>query len=269
MKRVLKIILICILCLGLLGGGVFAYLKFRKVPPCEVYPAMQWMMSYMPNQTYLYGIVTSDASQIIAKSSERTVLEILVNPGDVVSVGDPLLRYDATRAQISYEESKLKLIKLENQLRAEYAEYKKYARAEYENPLLTPTPSPTPAVRRNSAANRSTGAVRLSVRYYADLNSAVGGSGSQSDPVLYERIVQPEAEIFIAAAPDGAFAFSVKVENDSGSADLNDPKSGNGSAADPLVYAYASGANVPNAFLALQSEKAAELLMDVVNTVYP
>ena len=39
MKKALKIILICILCLGFLGGGVFAYLKFRKVPPCEVYPA--------------------------------------------------------------------------------------------------------------------------------------------------------------------------------------------------------------------------------------
>ena len=95
MKKALKIILICVLCLGLLGGGVFAYLKFRKVPPCEVYPAMQWMMSYMPNQTYLYGIVTSDASQIVSKDPDRTVLEILVHPGDVVSVGDPLLRYDA------------------------------------------------------------------------------------------------------------------------------------------------------------------------------
>ena len=68
MKRTLKIILICVLCVGLLAGGVFAYLKFRKVPPCEVYPAMQWMMSYMPNQSYLYGIVTSDASQVDRKS---------------------------------------------------------------------------------------------------------------------------------------------------------------------------------------------------------
>ena len=77
MKKALKILLIIVLCLGLLGGGVFAYFKFRKVPPCEVYPAMQWMMSYLPNQSYLYGIVTSDASQIVTKSMDRTVLEIL------------------------------------------------------------------------------------------------------------------------------------------------------------------------------------------------
>ena len=100
MKRALKIIIACVLCIGLLAGGVFAYLKFRKVPPCEVYPAMQWMMSYMPNQTYLYGIVTSDASQVVLKSADRNVLEILVKPGDTVTVGDPLLRYDATRAEL-------------------------------------------------------------------------------------------------------------------------------------------------------------------------
>ena len=150
MKKALKIILICILCLGLLGGGVFAYLKFRKVPPCEVYPAMQWMMSYMPNQTYLYGIVTSDASQIVAKDPDRTVLEILVRPGDVVSIGDPLLRYDATRTNLSYEQSMLDLVKLENKLRAAYAEYKKYAQEDYEDPILTPTPRPTPIVHTGS-----------------------------------------------------------------------------------------------------------------------
>ena len=35
MKRALKIIIACVLCIGLLAGGVFAYLKFRKVPPCD------------------------------------------------------------------------------------------------------------------------------------------------------------------------------------------------------------------------------------------
>ena len=105
MNRTLKIVLISILCIGLFGGSVFAYVKLRKPTPCEVYPAMNWMMSYLPNQSYLYGIVTSDASQIITKSTDRNVLEVLVSPGDVVSVGDPLLRYDATRAQLSFEEN--------------------------------------------------------------------------------------------------------------------------------------------------------------------
>ena len=119
MKRALKIILVSILCIALFGGSIFAYVKLRKPTPCEVYPAMNWMMSYLPNQSYLYGIVTSDASQIITKTNDRNVLEVLVSPGDVVSVGDPLLRYDATGTQLSYEQSVLELAKLENRLRAE------------------------------------------------------------------------------------------------------------------------------------------------------
>ena len=186
MKKALKILLTIVLCLGLLGGGVFAYFKFRKVPPCEVYPAMQWMMSYLPNQSYLYGIVTSDASQIITKSMDRTVLEILVNPGDVVSVGDPLLRYDATRAQLSYEQNKLDLVKLENKLRASYAEYRKYAREDYEHPLLTPTPRPTARARHSSAGSRAAGISRLSMRYAPDLITPIDGDGSALNPFLYE-----------------------------------------------------------------------------------
>ena len=239
MKKALKIILICVLCLGLLGGGVFAYLKFRKVPPCEVYPAMQWMMSYMPNQTYLYGIVTSDASQIVSKDPDRTVLEILVHPGDVVSIGDPLLRYDATRTNLSYEQSMLDLVKLENKLRAAYAEYKKYAREDYEEPILTPTPRPTPIVRTGSAGAAAGRIARLSLRVVSDLVTPLEGAGTQDEPFLYEigaedpvtdtffrtlldtaaereeavfaRILQPEAEILIAAQPDGTFSFSVTV----------------------------------------------------------
>lgn len=290
MKRVLKVILILVLVVGLVGGGVFAYFKLKKPTPCDVYPAMQWMMSYMPNQTYLYGIVTSDASQMIYKDDDRTVLEILVNPGDVVSIGDPLLRYDATRALLSYEQSKLDLVKLENKLRASYAEYRKYAREDYESPLLTPTPSPTPRPRHNSAGARSGGVSRLSSRTLYDLHTPTGGSGTESNPFVYEigendripysflqsllsaaveheatvfaKIVQPEAEILLSASPEGAFTLSVRVENSAGSANLDDPRSGNGTASDPLLYDYASGAKVSDAFLTEQLAQAAEFTRD-------
>ena len=134
MKKALKIILICLIAAALIAGGIFAYFKFRKQKPCTVYPAMQWLMSYMPNQTYLYGIVTSDASQVVTQDSDREVLEILVQPGQTVSIGDPLLRYDATRTQLEYEQKLLELEKLENKLRDAYKEYRRYAREDYEEP---------------------------------------------------------------------------------------------------------------------------------------
>ena len=285
MKKALKIILICVLIAGLLGGGAFAYLKLRKKTPCEVYPAMQWMMSYMPNQSYLYGIVTSDASQIITNERDRDVLEILVNPGDVVSVGDPLLRYDATRTKLEYEQKQLDLRKLEDKLREEYAEYRRYARQDYEEPFLTPTPSPTPRTYRNGVSNGpARGVIRLGTRTHNDLSKPTEGTGSKKDPYRYELeadgivpysflqtllkkagkkeknihavITQPEAEISVTAAPDGTFSFSVKVKGDHGTADLSKPMRGSGSGVDPFLYAYASKTKIDESFLSVHREAA-------------
>ncbi len=283
MKKALKIILIVLLIAGLLAGGVFAYLKLRKPKPCTVYPAMQWLMSYMPNQTYLYGIVTSDASQLVTQDPNRTVLEILVQPGQTVSIGDPLLRYDATRTQLEYEQKKLELVKLENKLREAYLEYRRYAREDFEEPLLTPTPSPTPRARSNEA--QTGGARRLGARaYFFDLSSPNSGAGSEFDPFVYEigaddavtnaflktlldtaaaqgasvfaKIVQPEAEITVAATPAGTLTIAVTVKGDWGHADLHTPVRGNATESDPLVFAYGSGAKISASFMTEQWEQA-------------
>ena len=175
---------------------------------------------------------------------------------DVVSVGDPLLRYDATRAQLSYGQNKLDLVKLENKLRASYAEYRKYAREDYEHPLLTPTPRPTARARHSSAGSRAAGISRLSMRYAPDLITPIDGDGSALNPFLYEigaedpvpssflqpffdlaaereeavyvRIAQPEAEILLTVLPDATFELSVHVEDDTASADFEIPERGNG-----------------------------------------
>jgi len=288
MKRVLKVILIGVLCIALAGGSIFAYVKLRKPTPCEVYPAMNWMMSYMPNQTYLYGIVTSDASQVVTKSIDRSVLEILVNPGDVVSVDDPLLRYDATGTKLAYEQNVLELQKLENKLRSEYIEFQKYKQKEYPSPLLTPTPSPSPTPKGQRGRGMLFSAVSA-----AGLRSAVSGTGTEEDPFVYElgaedavtfailyelyataaknettvfaKVLQPKAEIMISVTPTKEIAFSVTLRSETdpagepGAEDPTFPEApigGDGSESDPLIYAYTPGTTVPNTFLRAQSEES-------------
>ena len=290
MKKTLKIILICVLCAALLSGGLFAYLKLRKKTPCTVYPAAQWLMSYLPNQTYLYGIVTSDASQVITNDPDLTVLEVLVQPGDAVSIGDRLLRYDATRTQLEFEQKKLDLEKLENRLRASYKEYRKYAYRDYEEPLLTPTPSPSPRIKTGALNTRSLGAVRLSTRLWFDLVTPVSGDGSQSNPYIYEigandpvtnaflqsllteaadkgaavfaEITQPETRISVQATPAGELSLAIEVDGETAKADLTSPKGGNGTASDPLRFDYGSGATIPASFLATQWQNAQENMRD-------
>ena len=293
MKKTLKIILICVLSVALIGGSVFAYVKLRKPSPCEVYPAMNWMLSYMPNQSYLYGVVTSDVSQVITKSSDRTVLELLVSQGDVVSVGDPVLRYDATRSQLSFEQSQVELAKLENKLLSEYLEYKKYAQKEYPDPILTPAPSSTASSQRARIG-------LLAAGLRSGLETPVSGSGTEADPYVYEigagdavtyaflqtlfglseehaaavfaRIMQPQAKILLSVTPAKAVSFSVTVEGSAVPAPsaapsaspgseypFDPPIGGSGTASDPIVYSYTSGTTVPNSFLLAQSEQAKEL----------
>ncbi len=293
MKKTLKIILICVLSVALIGGSVFAYVKLRKPSPCEVYPAMNWMLSYMPNQSYLYGVVTSDVSQVITKSSDRTVLELLVSQGDVVSVGDPVLRYDATRSQLSFEQSQVELAKLENKLLSEYLEYKKYAQKEYPDPILTPAPSSTASSQRARIG-------LLAAGLRSGLETPVSGSGTEADPYVYEigagdavtyaflqtlfglseehaaavfaRIMQPQAKILLSVTPAKAVSFSVTVEGSAVPAPsaapsaspgseypFDPPIGGTGTASDPIVYSYTSGTTVPNSFLLAQSEQAKEL----------
>ena len=107
MKKALKIVLITVLCLGLVGGGVFAIVRYSGKQSVTAYLAGSYLLNYMPDQSYIYGNVTSDASQTIYKDEDKKILEILVQPGQKVSVGDPLLRYDATMDSINLEEKLL------------------------------------------------------------------------------------------------------------------------------------------------------------------
>ena len=163
---------------NLAGGAVGVYFATAKKPTVSVVSASNWMLSYMPNQTYLYGVVSSDASQTITQDAERPVLEVLVSVGDTVQVGDPLLRYDATKDALDLEEKQLKLEKLQLELAAAYKEYERYARRPYATE--TPSPSNTPAPDAEAIGAKRL-AAQGSGRVYFDLSAPTGGNGTHFD----------------------------------------------------------------------------------------
>ena len=284
MKPWLKALIIIGAIVLVATGGIFVYAYLAKNTPVEVTPARNWMLSWMPNQSDIYGFVVSDASQTLVKEKDQTVLEVYVKPGDFVKVGDPLARFDATLNSLTLEEKLLEREKLYNTLQEDYKEYKRWARQEYERtvPTYTPSPSPTPRQKTNSAAYRGFGSKILS-----DLLNPVSGSGTASDPfrytiadqetisapfletlillakdhqrAFYAELTAPKSTILIAANPDGAVTFRVTaLDPNPLQPDFNEPRSGDGSKQKPFLFQYASGKDVPAAFLTRLSEQSVE-----------
>ncbi|MDO4543106.1 MAG: efflux RND transporter periplasmic adaptor subunit [Clostridia bacterium] len=289
MKTWLKALIIIVLVIGLAVGGIFAYVHFSDKTPVEVQPAGNWMLHYMPNQSYIYGTVSSDTAQTIYAEEGRTVVEVIAQLGDEVSVGDPLLRYDTTLDAITLEEKKLEREKLYNELLGQYEEYERYARATF----LPTIPSITPAADDISANSKA--APRYSklgsVRY--DLSEPTGGDGSAGNPYTYRisnrepvsasflQVIKDEAAIRMTAVyariqiesygridlyvnPDATMGFEVTIPLSAGSVSANfqTPLSGDGREETPYVYSYASSASVPEGFLTVLIQEAQTILTD-------
>ncbi len=285
MKKGLKITLIVAGCVLAVAGGIAAYVRFAPKKTVDVTPASNWMMSYMPNQSYLYGIVTSDASQIVTKSEDRTVLEMFVSTGDTVAVGDPLVRFDTTKDELTLEEKQLERVKLYNTLAAAYKEYARYARKPYPSPLPSDTPLPEDTASATAApvlsrAGGGSSVVRLAAgRVRRDLSAPTGGDGSSGDPYVYSisdgeqvtegfltslrQLAATEARtvcatlsgsrttINLTCNADGTVAFTVVApDQNPKTVNLSTPTLGNGSDNDPFVYSYASNAAVGAGFIA-------------------
>lgn len=301
MKPWLKAILIVLVLALLTAGGIAIYAHFAGNNPVDVTPANYWMLSWMPNQTYVYGIVVSDESQALYRDKDRTVVEQFVHEGDTVHVGDPLVRYDATLDNLTLEEKLLEREKLYNTLQADYAEYKRWARVEYERavPTYTPTPSPTPRTNTNTSVQRGTsfGVVRLAARRtYGFPERPYDGDGSPSVPYRYQiedgdavpaafilaltekakaekraihaEMTAPRSRILLIVNPDETVTFTVTAEDPNPfTPNFNKPISGNGSEKKPYVFRYASAVEVPPSLLTTLMQQAKWNMVDVYATL--
>lgn len=295
MKKGLKALIIVLCCLIVIAGGIFAFVKLTPPKSVEVIPVNNWLMNYMPNQTYMYGIVTSDESATITKSEQRKVTEVLKNVGDSVKVGDPLVRYDATMDGIQLDEKRLEKEKLYNELQTSYKEYERYARTPYPRTIPTATPQPTKEPNPVTANNPVHGkAIRLSAaaapRY--DLSTPTGGDGSEGNPfvfsvtdgdavpaafisglrqqaaeqasTLFVRLEGQKADIGLKVTSDGRLSIEIEVDDPNPvSADLTNPIRGNGSESDPFEYAFNADTEVSEAFITEKTELSAGIFQSV------
>ncbi len=138
MRRPTKKTNIILLSLGglLMACGIlFAVLKLLPGKEVPVVSVADWSIGWMSDDIQMIGPTASDSWQDVPYVKDRTILEVFVQEGDKVAIGDPLYQYDATADAIDLELKSSKIESLIYQIERDKKQYKKYAKKEYESTL--------------------------------------------------------------------------------------------------------------------------------------
>ena len=114
----IKKVIIAILIISLICGGIYGGLTVYRnsnQKPVAVYPVSDILLSpdYFMEDTQTYGSITADRMQSVYLSGTQKVRDVLVEEGQPVRRGDPLLTYDTTLTQIQLERAEIELAQQE------------------------------------------------------------------------------------------------------------------------------------------------------------
>lgn len=117
MNKIIKRIIIIVLCLALTGGAVWGGLRLlrkSRTSPVNVYSVGDFAMTdYWGDTAEAYGPVTATGLQNVYISETQQVTEIYVTEGQTVKEGDPILAFDTTLTDIELEKAQLNYDKLQ------------------------------------------------------------------------------------------------------------------------------------------------------------
>ena len=139
-NKIIKLIITTVT-IAVVGGAIYGVYSFRKDKVrVEVQEISTLDYGEMESQMNGYGEIISDGSQSIYLTQDNVIKEILVVEGQSVVVGDPLLSYDMTKANIQLELKKLELEKLQYEIAIAQNEYKGLLAMKPTVPVVPVTP---------------------------------------------------------------------------------------------------------------------------------
>ena len=117
LKKFFVVLLVLLLIGGAAAGGAYAYQSYQK-------ENTQTQVFYVSNLSYGYssdamtsaGYVTNDYEQAVYLE-DKSVVEVKVEEGTKVKIGDPLLVLDTTEEQLQIDMKNLELQKVENDIK--------------------------------------------------------------------------------------------------------------------------------------------------------
>lgn len=129
MNKTGKRVLIGAIIVALVGGGAggaYYLAKSRKSTPVSVYSMNDiGMDGYWGDEKQMSGRVTADKIQSVYVSTTQIIQEIMVEEGQEVHVGDPLMSYDTTLTSLQLDSKALEVQKLELSIQKAQEELKK------------------------------------------------------------------------------------------------------------------------------------------------
>lgn len=176
-KRILSAVLALLIVAGCAVGGVTLW-KNRSQKPVKVYSIEDFSMTdYWGDSMTTDGMVDVDGLQTIGLSDTQTVTEVLVQQGDTVKKGDPLLTYDTTLTELDLQKKEVEVKQLEldlAQAEKELATIKTYKPGVYIPGSVTTTVIPA-IPPEEPEVFEDDGTLTL-----------LGGDGSYASPFVYQ-----------------------------------------------------------------------------------
>lgn len=102
---------VCLLVVAAIVVGIFYFRKEKRRIEVQVVAQLNWYGDQ--NGVTGSGNIISDGSQSVFLSKDNPIGEVYVQEGQQVSIGDPLLSYDMTKAKIQLEIKKLEMEKIQ------------------------------------------------------------------------------------------------------------------------------------------------------------
>ncbi len=114
MKRILSVLILCVLVLGVLSGcGAEDTVTATVESVAEITG-----VGYIGGSNTYAGKVVSGETAEVKKDAKKTILEVLVEEGDMVEKGDVLFTYDMEAMQLSMDKLVIEKESLENAIAA-------------------------------------------------------------------------------------------------------------------------------------------------------
>lgn len=187
----MKKLIIAAVCVAVILGGTFGAYKINesrksKKAVAKVTPVSLMTDSYWGDELELSGMITSGNVQKVMLDNQKLVEEVLVQEGDTVKKGDPLMKYDMTAleldaaqkenavsmAEVNIKTAKKELTRLKNLKPSEMMP----TEPEPTDPPAPPEPEPTEPPARPSVDK---------LKVIENSSAAVSGDGSVKNPLVF------------------------------------------------------------------------------------
>lgn len=115
----------------------------------EVIPVSNVSTAYYGDETYSYGVASSDYTQKLEPDDAKIITEVFVKEGDTVTIGTPLLQYDKEKLELDVQKKELEVKKATSDIERLQTQLKKLQNTKPATPVppVVITPRPTTTAR--------------------------------------------------------------------------------------------------------------------------